>query len=282
MLDLDKITARLKPVFGKVNDRWVRSLPEQLATLASEWELKIGEPFTTGFSAVVVSCTGPMGDAVVKLEPEAYALAEEAAMLRQFAPSGRVPAVLATAKGALLLEAVRPGTPVKLLPEAPPSPTDWALLLNALHSAGDPASAPRELPDWLELLYASAARAGASITELAESRKIAEELLAAPLDRVLLHGDLNFGNVMVSEDRGLVAKNPTACAGERCFDAADYALEGWDRAEIVRRRDELARAADLDLDRLDAWCRVLAPLGAPHLISPPRMAELRAFGRGEY
>ncbi|MGK5671245.1 hypothetical protein ACSNOB_00150 [Micromonospora sp. URMC 106] len=34
-----------------------------------------------------------------------------------------------------------------------------------------------------------------------------------------------------------------ARAGDPCFDAADYVLEGLDRAEVLRRRDELAAAA---------------------------------------
>ncbi|MFG2049461.1 aminoglycoside phosphotransferase family protein [Micromonospora sp. NPDC048935] len=291
MLDLEEITARFQSIAdyarsGKVNHRWLGSLPEQLATLAREWDLEIGAElgaeigadFSSGVSSVVLACTGPLGDAVLKLAPDTYALAEEVAMLRQFAPSGRVPAVLATAKGAVLLEAIKPGVPVEQLPEAP-SPTDYALFLNELHSAGDPESAPRKAADWLELMYGWTERGGLDVTE---SRRITAELFSAPAERVLLHGDLHLGNVLASDTRGLVARSPIACVGERCFDAADYVLEGWDRTEMVFRRDELARAADLDPDRLDAWCRALAPLGASRSNTPERIAELLAFGRGEY
>lgn len=288
MLDLDTITARFKSFSGKLNQRWVSALPEQVAALARDWQLDVGEElgeefgndYASGVYSVVVNCTGPLGDAWLKLAPDSYALAEEVAMLRQFAPSGRVPAVLATARGAMLIEAVRPGTPVELLPrEKAPSPTEYARFLDDLHSAGDPGSAPREVPDWLELMYGWTERAG---TDVVESRRITRELLATPADRVLLHGDLHLGNVLASDTRGLVARSPIACAGERCFDAADYVLEGWDRATMVWRRDELARAADLDLERLDAWCRALAPLGASRSPNPSRVTELLAFGRGEY
>lgn len=285
------ITARFQSIAdyarsGKVNHRWLNSLPEQLTTLSREWELElgaelgeqIGADFSSGVSSVVLACTGPLGDAVLKLAPDSYALAEEVAMLRQFAPSGRVPAVLAAKKGAVLLEAIRPGIPVEQLPQAP-SPTDYARFLNELHAVGDPKSAPREMGDWLELMYGWTERGGLDVTE---SRRIAEGLIAAPADRVLLHGDLHLGNVLASDTKGLVARSPIACAGERCFDAADYVLEGFDRATMVWRRDELARAADLDLDRLDAWCRALAPLGASRSNTPARISELLAFGRGEY
>lgn len=291
MLDLEAITARFQSVADfagskTVNHRWVNRLPEQLASLAREWDLQIGADlateigvdFSSGVSSVSVGCTGPMGDVVLKLAPDAFALAEEVEMLRQFAPSGRVPAVLGSAKGAALLEAVSPGTPVEQLPETRwPSPGEYAGFLNELHAVGDPESAPREVGDWLQLMLGWTERAGFDVSE---SRRIAEELLGAPADRVLLHGDLHLGNVLASDTKGLVARSPIACAGERCFDAADYVLEGADPAAMAWRRDELARAADLDVDRLDAWCRALAPLGASRSPHKAKADVLLAFGRG--
>ncbi len=99
---------------------------------------------------------------------------------------------------------------------------------------------------------------------------------------MLLHGDLHLGNVLASDRRGLVARSPIACVGERCFDAADYVLEGTDLADMVGRRDALAAASGLDAERLDGWARVLAPLGAARAPQPERVATLLAYGRGEY
>ncbi len=287
LLDLELITGRLQAIAdfmrrGKVNHRWVGSLPEQVAGLAREWELDIGEvvgvDFSSAVTSVLVACTGPMGEAELKLAPDAYALAEEVAMLRQFAPSGRVPQVHGSSRGAALLEAVRPGTPVEDLPR-PPSAGDYARFLDDLHTAGDPASAPREAADWLAMMLGWAEQGGA---ELTEARAIAGRLLATAPERVLLHGDLHLGNVLASDRRGLVARSPIACVGERCFDAADYVLEGADLADMVRRRDGLAAATGLDPERLDGWARVLAPLGAARAPQPERVATLLAYGRGEY
>ncbi|HVK26101.1 MAG TPA: aminoglycoside phosphotransferase family protein [Actinokineospora sp.] len=278
VLDLDAITARLEPRFGKATHRWVPGLPDKVAALAEEWELEIGAEFKSGNSSVVLSCLSPKGDAILKLSPDAYSVGEETAMLRQFAPSGRVPAVLAATRGAVLLEAIRPGALVEKLPE-PPSPQDYARFLTDLHSAGDPAAAPRKLADWIDVLFSSAAKRGADLTR---SRELRDELLAEPTDTVLLHGDLHLGNVLTADDKGLVAIDPMACAGDPCFDAVDYVLEGLDRAEMLRRRDELAAAADIDVKRLDKWCRVTAPIGATHVSNPGHSAELSAFGRGEY
>lgn len=278
LLDLEATATRLTPRFGKAADRWVRSLPDRLATLATEWDLDLGGEFKSGNSSVVLRAAAPAGDAILKLSPDVYAVDEETRMLRQFAASGRVPAVLAATRGAVLLEAIHPGTLVEKLP-APPAPAEYAGFLTDLHAAGDPASAPRQLEDWIEVLFASARKRGADLTR---SVRLCDELLATPTDTVLLHGDLHLGNVLAGGARGLVAIDPMACAGDPCFDAIDYVLEGLDRAEMIRRRDELARSTGFDPDRLDAWCRVTAPIGATYVSNPSHSAELRAFGRGDY
>jgi streptomycin 6-kinase len=278
LLDLDAITARLRPRFGKGAHRWVLKLPDRVADLAAQWSLTVGAEFKSGNSSVVLRCRHEGEEAILKLSPDSWAVREEAEMLRQFAPSGRVPTVLAADVGAVLLEAVHPGALVEKLP-APPTPAEYAVFLTDLHSAGDPDSAPRKLADWLEVLFSSASKRG---TDLTESRRLCKEILAQPTDDVLLHGDLHLGNVLTSNTKGLAAIDPMACVGDPAFDAVDYVLEGLDREAMVRRRDALAAAAGIDVDRLDAWCRVTAPVGATHVTNPRHSAELAAFGRGEY
>ncbi|MEU7949198.1 aminoglycoside phosphotransferase family protein [Micromonospora taraxaci] len=277
-LDLDAIANRLEPRFGRAAHRWVGTLRQRLDDLVEQWELTLGDPLKSGNSSVVFRCVGPLGDAVLKLSPDSYAVREEVDMLRQFASSGRVPAVRESAKGAVLLEAIHPGTLVEKMPQ-PPTPPEYAAFLTDLHGAGDPAAAPRQLADWIDVLFNSATRRGA---DLSGSKRLRDDLFAVPTDTVLLHGDLHLGNVLSGGGRGLVAIDPMACAGDPCFDAVDYVLEGLDRAEMVRRRDELASAAGIDVGRLDAWCRVTAPIGATYVSNPVHSAELAAFGRGEY
>ncbi|WP_433384639.1 aminoglycoside phosphotransferase family protein [Micromonospora sp. KLBMP9576] len=277
-LDLETIANRLQPRFGRAAHRWVGTLTQRLDELVAQWGLDLGEQLKSGNSAVVFRCRHRGGEAVLKLSPDAYAVREEVDMLRQFAPSGRVPAVLAAARGAVLLESIQPGTLVEKMPQ-PPSPQEYAGFLNDLHGVGDPATAPRRLEDWIDVLFNSAVRRGADLTG---SKRLRDDLFAVPTDTVLLHGDLHLGNVLSGGAKGLVAVDPMACAGDPCFDAVDYVLEGLDRAEMLRRRDELAEAAGIDVARLDTWCRVTAPIGATYVSNPGHSAELAAFGRGEY
>jgi len=54
-----------------------------------------------------------------------------------------------------------------------------------------------------------------------------QALVASQTTRVLLHGDLHLGNVLDGGGSGgLVAIDPRACAGDPCFDAVDYLLDG--------------------------------------------------------
>ncbi|GAB3876456.1 hypothetical protein GCM10029964_023370 [Kibdelosporangium lantanae] len=65
---------------------------------------------------------------------------------------------------------------------------------------------------------------------------------------MLLHGDLHLYNVLNGPK--LTAVDPKACLGDPCFDAMDYAFQA--------RSTDIAKAADLDVDRVEAWCRVFA------------------------
>ncbi|MGH3625091.1 MAG: aminoglycoside phosphotransferase family protein [Sciscionella sp.] len=272
-MDLYAVEKRLVMRFGPRVRTWVDRLPERLAALAARWRLDLGTAFETGHSSVVLRCAAPDGPAVLKLSPDAAGVAEEVDVLRAFAPCGRVPAIHQHEEDAVLMEAIEPGTPVEGRP-CPPVP-DFAALLRELHR-GDPASAPRDLAGWTDVLFDSAARRGA---DLRAARRLRDRLLATRPRPVLLHGDLHFGNVLDGGVRGLFAIDPMGCAGDPCFDAVDYVLAAPDRAEIVRRGDALAAEAGLDADRLDAWCRATAPIGAVSA-GPAHATELLAYARG--
>jgi streptomycin 6-kinase len=86
-----------------------------------------------------------------------------------------------------------------------------------------------------------------------------DDLLATPWPTTLLHGDLHLGNVLDGGPRGLVAIDPKACVGDRCWDAVDYVLAGAGRRDgIEYRLHALSTEASIDTDRLYAWSRVVA------------------------
>jgi len=274
-LDLDWLAGRLRRRFGARVDPWCAGLPARVADIAARWDLTIEDRIGRGRSSVTFRCSGPQGATVLKICPDPSILTEEVQMLRLLLPSGRVPVVYEHDGEAALIDLVGSGVLAEDLP-TPPSGTEYAEFLRDLHSVDLPARAPRRLYGWTEVLFESAKRRGA---DLGASPELRDELISTQPREVLLHGDLHLGNVIDGEERGLIAVDPICCVGDPCFDAIDFALEGTTCEEIVRRRDELAKAYDLGVERLDAWCRVTAPIAfadASH-VKPAHAAAIRAY-----
>jgi hypothetical protein len=114
-----EITDVLSLRFGSGVAAWCSAVPALADEVAGRWGLTLGDRYAYGASSVVLYCSRVGGGrAVLKLSPDPPFLADQAAMLGLFAPSGRVPEVLAVdrAAGAVLLELIEPGTAADELP----------------------------------------------------------------------------------------------------------------------------------------------------------------------
>lgn len=124
-----EITACLSPRFGSGIAGWCAAVPALADEIAGRWRLTLSDRYAYGASSVVLYCSQARGGgAVLKLSPDPPFLADQAAVLGLFAPSGKVPAVLAVdaASGAVLLESIEPGTTADELPH-PPSAQAWGI-----------------------------------------------------------------------------------------------------------------------------------------------------------
>src|SRR4051812_28525006 len=109
---------RLRRRYGSAIDAWFGALPAVLDDLSERWELDWGPVIQRGSMSVVIRCTrAGERPAVLKVGPERERLAYEAAVLARWTTT-HVPRVLAVDEsvGALLLEAVEPGTPLDETP----------------------------------------------------------------------------------------------------------------------------------------------------------------------
>ncbi|MFJ9783281.1 aminoglycoside phosphotransferase family protein [Amycolatopsis sp. NPDC101161] len=272
-MDIEEAGARLVSRFGPDAAGWLDEVPALAAWLASRWGLVLGELFQSGASSVVLRCHWPDGTpAVLKLSPDRALLTRQVEMLRVFASSGRVPAVLSAdaEAGAMVLEEIRPGTEAGDLPQTS-LPPRWGELLAALHAVAPPARWPWDLRGRCEEAFARIGRRladpaiAARIDQATWRRTIerCEALLDTQARVVLLHGDLHLGNVLDGgPSRGLVAIDPKACIGDPCFDAVDYVVAGAGHEGVEVRCQRVADACGLDGDRLYAWSRVIAPMFA--------------------
>ncbi|MEV6166101.1 aminoglycoside phosphotransferase family protein [Streptomyces sp. NPDC052052] len=283
-----EVRDRLVVRFGADVLGWCDELPALVHELVSRWNL---DPVAAGGGGTsrVFRCVrrGTGATVWLKLTPEPLIAREEAEALRTWAGTPSVVTLLAEdlAAGALLLESVEPGVPVRQLVW---NVSEVAALLRDLRgSSAAPGehSVLRPLSHRIDFLFdltgrrLAAARANGLVAPsvLGQARAAALELAASgPVG--LVHGDLHPANVLSGPGARLVAIDPRPAWGDPDFDAVDWVLEGvTDPAVLEQRIEELAALVpDLSAHRLLDWCRALTALTAvPRMCAGRDDAETR-------
>jgi streptomycin 6-kinase len=270
---------RLTARFGNQVAPWLDELPGVLSALAQRWRFELGAPIPRGSMSVVLRCWMADGrGAVLKVSPDRARLADEAAALEGW-HSVHTPAVLALDEqlGALLLEAIEPGTPL-VVSSTYPDLGSVAELLRALHASGVPDPSYPTVAQRVAYLFDASTKLYDRHRELTalvppelyeRGRRLATWLTQDASPIVLLHGDLTPSNLLDGgAERGLVAIDPAPCLGDPAFDAVDLLCWQADDLETIQARAErLAAATGLDVERLLGWCTAFAGMIALELAS---------------
>lgn len=272
---------RLTARFGSDVAAWFDRLPDMLTALAERWQLDFGAPIPRGSVSVVFGCRMVDGrGAVLKASPDRARLAYEAAAIAGWR-GVHTPAVLAFDEqlGALLLEAIEPGTPLTVS-STYPTPAQLAELLGALHEPAVPREAYPTVGQRADYLFDASEKLYRQHPELIavirpslyeRGRRVAARLARDPAPAVLLHGDLTPSNILDGGGhRGLVAIDPTPCVGDPAFDAVDLLLwQAQDLGTILTRVERLSAATGIDAERLLSWCIAFAGMSALEVASLP-------------
>jgi streptomycin 6-kinase len=288
----DGVRQRLTARFGDGIEAWFAELPAVVSALADRWRLAIDAPIPRGSVSVVIRCRMADGRAgVLKVSPDRTRLAGEAAALSRWT-LGHTPAVLAldARLGALLLEAIQPGTPLDVSSRYPALEGVGELLTtlhtNQLeHPAGVPHPSFPPLAERVGYLFDSSAKLYRRHPELAavlpptlyeRGRQFATRLAHDASPVVLLHGDLTPRNLLDGGSRGLVAIDPAPCLGDAAFAAIDLLLWQADAVETIEARVAvMASATGGDAERLLAWCKAFAGMAALELGTSPETPQER-------
>lgn len=121
---------------------------------------------------------------------------------------------------------------------------------------------------WFRPLGPAAARHGGILERAAAT---ARELLEAPRDRVVLHGDVHHGNVLDFGGRGWLVVDPKGLEGESGFELVNVLRNpGFETAaapgRFARQADVIAEAARLDRERLMKWVLAFTGLSAAWIL----------------
>jgi streptomycin 6-kinase len=143
-----------------------------------------------------------------------------------------------------------------------------------LHRPRDPRMTEPDLSElvpldrWFRSLWPAAQQHGEL---LAQCAKAARELLAAPEDVVILHGDIHHGNVLDFGARGWLAIDPKGLYGERGFDYANIFCNPDRDTALVPGRFEwrvnrVVQGAGLERQRLLQWILAWSGLSAAWIL----------------
>jgi streptomycin 6-kinase len=269
----DEVRHRLGRRYGPAIGPWLDELPARLHDLAERWQLHLGPLVRRGTVSVVLHCAARGVPAVLKVSPDRERIAAEASALAAWR-TPHSPRLIADdrSRGALLMEAIRPGTALDESGRVPGS-SAVAALLRALHEGASPPAGVAPVEDRIAALYRSGEANYARRPELQDliprplyerGRRAAGALAAEPSGRVLLHGDLTPANVLDGGTRrGLVAIDPAPCWGDPAFDTVDLLF--WradDLVTLTTRADALAELLGLPPNRLVRWCAAFAAMVA--------------------
>jgi len=246
------------------------ALPALIETALERWSLRLTSlfeaPTMIGFVAAVERADG--APAVLKLNAPDRESAHEAEVLAHWCGEGAV-RLLASAHEhrAMLLERCMPGTPLwavenddeatriaasvmRQIWRAPAADHPFAFLADEGHRWID------ELPRTYERLGRTFER---GLLDLAVGA--CRELIADPIEPVVVHQDLHGGNILRAEREPWLVIDPKPLVGERAFDVVSLVRDRRDTltAEIVRRRlDILREELSLDRERMRLWSLVHA------------------------
>ncbi|MEV6680338.1 aminoglycoside phosphotransferase family protein [Streptomyces erythrochromogenes] len=163
--------------------------------------------------------------------------------------------------GALLLERLHAEVSLRSLPEA-------KALLEASGTLRRLWVAPPAGHGWESAAERTARQSQALRAAPAEARALAdtalalrEELVAAPPEELLLHGNFRQGKVLAGERAPWLTVGPDPLVGERAYDLArlvrdrleDQVASSAGAAGARRRVNKLADALDVDRERLRGW-----------------------------
>ncbi|WP_186763142.1 aminoglycoside phosphotransferase family protein [Lentzea tibetensis] len=233
---------RLIRRFGQDVTTWIDGLPELVDHLSQQWELRVEKHMPGGTSATFY-CWRDTTPVILKLTPEIDIALSEHRALKAW---DGVPSMVSLLDqdlpaGALLLEAVEPGTPVDdfFLPD----------LLAELHID---AEGFQPLKDRVDFVFALLRKR--TTKDVDAYHRAAADLALDRVEPKLLHGDLHLGNVLDGGDRGPIAIDPRPCIGDPAVDAVDMVYAGTDHDERIE-----ALSGVVDGDRLRLWCDAFRP-----------------------
>jgi streptomycin 6-kinase len=276
IVDTSGCAQKILDVHGRNGAIWLQGLPSTLEAFAARWSLTILPPFPELSYNYVAPVIGPRGEPLVlKAGVPHRELWSEIDALVAFDGRGMARLINADrARGVLLLERVLPGDSLKAVVG---EDNRTAALIGVLRRLWRPLPTDhsfRTIPQLARGLDRLRQEFDGGYGPFPPARidraaALFRELLSGPARPVLIHGDMNPGNVLRSERSEWLAIDPKGYAGNPLFDVATYLNDppaGLSPVELrslqARRVAKLAEALGATPGELLAWAEAHAVISA--------------------
>ena len=260
--------ARTRGSMGPDEAEWVRRLPGIVADLRDRWSLRLAPGFprlTYNYAAPAVRDGGR--EVVLKVCFPDKEFFTEAQALRLFGGEGAVELLeVDLERGALLLERLEPGTPLVTVANDEEATSVAAWVMRRLWREVPPGHQFPTVEDWARGFTRLRARfegsSGPLPTTLVEHAEgLFAELLSSSTRAALLHGDLNYGNVLSAQREPWLAIDPKGVVGEPVYETGvllrDPLPDLLERPRpdrvLARRVAQLAEELGFDPERIRSW-----------------------------
>jgi streptomycin 6-kinase len=266
----DEVRAGVIRFFGDEGRAWIEALPAVVAALTDRWGLTLGRSYGGGSHALVLAVTRADGTpALLKVPARDDENAAEAAALRCYRGDGA--ALLYDsdpATGALLMERLEPGAPLRDHPDRAEAIDVACALLGRLRRpvrSGHPFLLVRDLlRRWAREMKAVEARHPEALA-WPERDEFASALRAFAIPEgaeVLVNRDANLGNILAAQREPWLLIDPKPLVGETAFEGGwllvDALRTGPDRARARRLASHIGAGLGVPPDRVRAWAFVRA------------------------
>lgn len=267
----------MREVYGEAGIKWLARLPAIIAECERRWSLATLSPFPRlSYNYVAPAVLADGRDAVLKVGYPGPELMCEMEALRLYDGHGIVQLLHADREhGAMLLERLKPGTPLAGIEDDEEATSIAARVMRQLWR---PVPSDHPFPTvakWAAGLGRLRERFGGTTGPLPkalveEAETLFTELIASMDEVVLLHGDLHHENIVAAERQLWLALDPKGLVGEPAYEVGvllrNQLPEPLTQPEasrtLARRVDQLAEELGLDRERLIGWGLAQAVLSA--------------------
>lgn len=256
-----KLIHNITQIHGKRGQQWLRNLPELIHFFEKLWNFRSKDCFsnvTFNYVAPVIFENGQ--EAVLKCGVPSIEQSQEIAALNHYNGVGAVRVLkFSEQEGGFLMERILPGIRLEEIENEEQAAVQAIELIRKLHRPIKETESFATLAEWFSGLERLTTHFGGgsgpfSKNLINKAKSISHELLNSMSELVLLHGDLHYANIILSEQNNWVAIDPKGVIGEQEFEIPfPRFTEKIDKKLLQQRLDRFIEFSGFDRQRVIGW-----------------------------